>query len=263
MKEVGVKTEAPLRLTHAQLAVELLRPYLLLALYLVTAASGWWLLAVPLAAATCLAGFVQMHDAIHHSLGLSRRLHDLTMSASGLLLLKSGHGLQVTHLRHHGRCLKHDDPEGVCATWPFYRVLLEGPFHLFAMRFYSFRGASHARRFQIVETAATAGLVAAAVALYVFNGSWVGLVYWAVTAGLSATLPVWAAYIPHRLAPEHPAVRSAGRVAQIWTPVISSFAYHHLHHAFPKTPTVLLPAMAKRVGDAQYKAHVYEEGEAG
>lgn len=261
MEEVTVKTESPLRLAPAQQAVELLRPYLLLALYLVTAAAGWWLLAVPLAAAACLAAFVQMHDAIHHSLGLTRRLHDLTMSVSGLLLLKSGHGLQVTHLRHHGRCLKHDDPEGVCATWPFRRVLLEGPLHLFTMRFYSFRGAPHTRRFQVVETAATVCVLISAVALYVFLGSAVGLVYWAVAAGLSATLPVWAAYVPHRLAPEHPAVRSAGRLAQTWTPVVSSFAYHHLHHAFPKVPTALLPVMAKRVGAAQYKAHVHEEGE--
>lgn len=116
MEEVTVKTESPLRLSSSQRAVELLRPYLLLTLYLSAAAAGWWLLAVPLAVGTCLAGFVQMHDAIHHSLGLSRRRHDLVMSISGLLLLKSGHGLQVTHLRHHGRCLKHDDPEGACAT---------------------------------------------------------------------------------------------------------------------------------------------------
>lgn len=261
MEEVTVKTESPLRLSPAQRSVELLRPYLLLTLYLVTAAAGWWLLAVPLAGATCLAGFVQMHDAIHHSLGLSRRLHDLIISVSGLLLLKSGHGLQVTHLRHHGRCLKHDDPEGVCATWPFRRVLLEGPLHLFTMRFYAFRRAPHTRRFQVAETAFTVGLLVSAIALYVFAGSAVGLVYWAVAAGLSATLPVWAAYVPHRLAPEHPAVRSAGRLAQIWTPVVSSFAYHHLHHAFPRVPTALLPLMAKRVGGARYKSHVYEEAE--
>lgn len=129
------------------------------------------------------------------------------------------------------------------------------------MRFYSFRGAPHTRRFQVAETAATACLLVSAVALYVFLGSWVGLVYWAVAAGLSATLPVWAAYIPHRLAPEQPTVRAAGKLAQIWTPVLSSFAYHHLHHAFPRVPTALLPVMARRLGGTPYKAHVYEDGE--
>ena len=257
MNEPADRSAPALVLRPAERTVELIRPWLLFVLYLLTAAAGWWLLAVPLAVVTCLAGFIQMHDSIHRSLGLSHKTHDFVLSASGLLLLKSGHGLQVTHLRHHGRCLKHDDPEGVCATWPFYRVLLEGPLHIFTMRFYSFRRASHTMRFQVIETVATVLLLISAVLLFVFLKSPVGLVYWAVAAGLSATIPVWAAYLPHRLAPEHPAVRSAGRIAQIWTPVISSFAFHHLHHAFPKVPTALLPALAIRDEAQEYKAHVH------
>jgi fatty acid desaturase len=258
MTETTELPEAPLQLTPLQRAVELLRPWVLLVFYLFTAAKGWWFLAVPIAIAMCLAAFVQMHDAIHRSLGISKRAHDLVLLASGLLLLKSGHGLQITHLRHHGRCLKDDDPEGVCATWPFYRVLLEGPLHIFTMRFYAFRRASHTMRFQVMETVATVCLVILAVAIYILSGSFVGLVYWAVAAGLSATIPIWAAYLPHRLAPEHPAVRSAGRLAQIWTPVLSSFAYHHLHHAQPKIPTALLSVAAGRTSSTEYEAHVYE-----
>jgi fatty acid desaturase len=240
------------------LTIELLRPWLLLGLYLFTAAHGWWLLAVPLAFGACLAGFVQMHDSIHRSLGISKRAHEIVLSLSGLLLLKSGHGLQVTHLRHHGRCLKDDDPEGACAMWPFYRVLFEGPLHIFSMRFYSLRRATHTRRFQILETIATVALLVLAGALYYAAGSYVGLVYWLIAASLSATLPVWAAYMPHRLAPEHPAVRSAARLAQIWTPIVTSFSYHHLHHAFPKVPTALLPALAKTEAAQSYEAHVHE-----
>ena len=248
-----------LQLTPAQRVVELARPWILLALYLFTATRGWWLLAVPLAVAMCMAAFVQMHDAIHRSLGISKGAHDLVLLVSGLLLLKSGHGLQVTHLRHHGRCLRNDDPEGVYATWPFYRVLFEGPFHIFNMRFYALRRASHTLPFQIIETTATVALLILVVILYFVGGSAVGLVYWAVAASLSATIPIWAAYLPHRLAPEHPAIRSAGRIAQIWTPVVSSFAYHHLHHAQPKVPTALLPVAASRMNRADYEAHVYEE----
>lgn len=257
MNGTSENLDVSLQLRPAQTAIELLRPWLLFALYVFTSAEGWWLLAVPLAFGTCLAAFIQMHDSIHRSLGVSKSTHDLILSASGLLLFKSGHGLQVTHLRHHGRCLKADDPEGVCATWPFYRVLLEGPLHIFSMRFYAFRRASHTRRFQISETMATVFLLILAVGLYLFLKSSMGLVYWAVAASLSATLPVWAAYLPHRLAPEHPAVRSAGRIAQIWTPAVSSFAYHHLHHAFPKVPTALLPALAKRVEGTEYQTHVH------
>ncbi|HZS07501.1 MAG TPA: fatty acid desaturase [Blastocatellia bacterium] len=255
-------TELSLQLSPAQRVIELARPWLLLVLYLLTAAKGLWVLAIPLAVATCLAAFIQMHDAIHRSLGCSRKAHDFVLALSGLLLLKSGHGLQVTHLRHHGRCLKSDDPEGVCATWPLHRVLIEGPFHIFTMRFYSLRTAPQTKRIQLLETGATVCLLAVAVVALVSFGSAAGVVYWAVAAGLSATMPLWAAYLPHRLAPQHPAVRSAGRVAQIWTPVISSFAYHHLHHAFPKVPTALLPVAAGRLSDTEYKAHIHEHSRA-
>jgi fatty acid desaturase len=256
MKE-ATESDQPLQLQPAQQVIELLRPWLLFSRYLFTAVERWWLIAVPLSVATCLAAFIQMHDAIHRSLGLSKRAHDLIILASGLLLLKNGHGLQVTHLRHHGRCLQDDDPEGVCATWPFYRVLFEGPLHIFTMRFYAFRRASHTKRFQVIETVATVCMLLTAIALFVVFRSPVGLVYWAVAASLSATIPIWAAYLPHRLAPEHPAVRSAGRFAQMWTPVVSSFAFHHLHHAFPKVPTALLPVMARRAGASGYHAHVH------
>jgi fatty acid desaturase len=254
---MNLTEDTSLHLSRVQQSVELVRPWILFSLYLVSASMGWWLLAVPVAVATGLAGFVQMHDAIHRSLGVSKRGHDLVMFASGLLLLKSGHGLQITHLRHHGRCLKHDDPEGACATWPFWRVSLVGPLHLFKMRSYSIRNGSNTRRLQIAETAATVCLVAAAVGIYVFLNSWIGIIYWATAAAMSATIPIWAAYIPHRLAPENPAVRSVSRVAQIWTPVLSSFAFHHLHHAFPKVPTALLPVLAQRPEAAAYKVHIH------
>src|SRR5258708_20095250 len=112
--------------------------------------------------------------------------------------------------------------------------------------------------FHIIEAVVTVLVVILAVLLYVVLKSPVGLVYWAVAASLSATIPIWAAYLPHRLAPEHPAVRSAGRLAQIWTPVLSSFAYHHLHHAQPKIPTALLSVAAGRTSNKEYKAHVYK-----
>jgi fatty acid desaturase len=59
-------------------------------------------------------------------------------------------------------------------------------------------------------------------------------------------MPIWAAYLPHRLAAIHPAVRAAGRLAQVWTPIVTSFAFHHLHHRYPKVPTALLPLLSRR-----------------
>ncbi|OON66209.1 fatty acid desaturase [Hymenobacter sp. CRA2] len=235
---------AHLRLTGAQRRIEVLRPWLLLALYAGTAVAGWWWLAVPLAVATSLAAFVQMHDSMHNALGLSKPANARLLTLSGLLLLKSGHALQVTHLRHHAHCLADDDPEGAPATWTFGRVLWQGPYHILMLRRESLRMAPHTRSIQLLETAYTLLLLAVFVGLYLWAGSLVGLVYWGVAFLMSATLPIWASYIPHRLAPHHPAVRAAAHTAQFWTPVVSSFAFHHVHHHYPRVPTALLPRAA-------------------
>ncbi|WP_165822223.1 fatty acid desaturase [Hymenobacter edaphi] len=246
---------AHLRLSARQRVLELLRPWLLLLGYAAAALAGLWWLAVPLAVAVCLAAFVQMHDAMHHALGLPKPANARVLTLSGLLLLKSGHGMQVTHLRHHARCLHPDDPEGAPATWRFGRVLWQGPYHILMLRRESLRLAPHTRRIQLLETALTLALLAGFALLYFGLGSAVGLVYWAVAFGMSATLPIWAAYIPHHLAARHPAVRTASAVAQLWTPVVSSFAFHHLHHHYPRVPTALLPRAAAELPPPPADAH--------
>jgi fatty acid desaturase len=233
-------------LTTAQRALELVRPWVLLASYAALTGAHLWWLAVPVAVTTCFAAFVQMHDAIHASLGLSKRGNDVLLTMSGLLLLKSAHALRATHLRHHGKCLGDDDPEGAPARWPLRRALVRGPFHILALRADAMRIAPRTRGVQIVETAATVAVLAGTVGLYVRTGSAAGLVYWAVAAAVSSLMPVWAAYLPHRLASEHPVVRAGARLAQVWTPILTSFSFHHVHHRFPRVPTALLPAVATK-----------------
>ena len=235
--------------------VEILRPWLLLIVYVAISESGHPLLALPVALATCLAAFVQMHDSIHESLGLSKRGHSLVLTVSAQLLLKSGHALKATHLRHHGKCLGGDDPEGAPAHWSLGRVLFAGPFHILALRREALRIAPRLARRQVLETVATACVVALAVAAYSLWGSVTGVAYWAVAAVVSAAMPLWASYIPHRLAPKAPAVRTAARAARFWTPVLSSFAYHHVHHAHPRVPTALLHEVGRALGD--HGAHVH------
>ena len=84
MNETWEKTEI-LQLTAVQKAVELGRPWVLF-LY-VAAAAGWRLVAVPLAVAVELAGFVQMHDAIHRAYALSKGGNDFLLSMIGPLAL--------------------------------------------------------------------------------------------------------------------------------------------------------------------------------
>jgi beta-carotene hydroxylase len=224
---------------------KILRPWLLLVGYVAVSESGHPVLALPLAVATCLAAFVQMHDAIHESLGLSKRGHALVLTVSAQLLMKSGHALKATHLRHHGKCLGGDDPEGAPAHWPLGRVLFAGPFHILALRREALRIAPRLARRQVLETVATAFVVAMAVAAYFLWGSLTGLAYWAVAALVSAAMPLWASYIPHRLAPRAPAVRAAARVSRLWTPVLNSFAYTMSTTPIPGCPQRSCPRSAE------------------
>lgn len=235
---------AHLQLSDRQRIVEIARPWVLLLLYVGAALASWWWVAVPVAVAMCLAAFTQMHDAMHNALGLSKENNDRLLSLSGLLLLKSGHAMQVTHLRHHARCLTDDDPEGAPVHWSFGRVLWQGPYHILMLRRESLRMAPHTRRVQLTETALTLVLLAGFGALCLLTGSVVGLVYWGVAFVMSATLPIWAAYIPHHLADHHPAAQVASSAARWWTPVVSAFAFHHVHHHYPRVPTALLPRAA-------------------
>jgi fatty acid desaturase len=196
-----------------------------------------------------------MHDTIHNALGLSKKANDLMLTLSALLLLKSGHGMKITHLRHHGQCLSDDDPEGAPARWTLKQVFVNGPYHIFALRFASLRIAPKTRGIQITETVITGLLLLLFVAIYYFTGSAIGLGYWATAFVLSSLMPLWASYIPHRMASKNPARLASVKAARVWTPIISSFAFHHLHHTYPTVPTALLPQAARELPEPEDDDH--------
>ena len=129
---------------------------------------------------------------------------------------------------------------------------------MLAMRREAMRIAPRTKGLQLVETAATALVLALAIGAWVLWHSPTGLAYWGVAAVVSAAMPLWAAYIPHRLAATAPPVRAAARLAQLWTPILSSFAYHHVHHTHPRVPTALLSRAADLVGEGDVVAHLHE-----
>ena len=239
------------RLTPLQQVVELLRPWLLLTFYLAFAYCNLWWLAVPTAIITAFASFIQLHDCMHSSLGLSKKVNSLFITMSALLILKSGHSVQVTHLRHHAQCLGENDPEGEPANWTLKQVFLNGPYHIFTLRFASLKISPNTKRIQLAETAITVFVLIAFLAIYFATGSIIGMIYWSVVFVVSSLMPLWASYIPHKMAPRNPARLFGVRLAQIWTPIISSFAFHHLHHAYPKIPTALLPKAAHELPEPE------------
>jgi fatty acid desaturase len=242
-------------LTRLQLVVELSRPWLLFLTYIVLSLNAYWWLAIPVAVATGFSAFVQMHDSIHNALGISKKWTAFFLSASALLILKSGHGLKVTHLRHHGQCLSDNDPEGEPAKWTLRKVFINGPYHIFTLRHSSLQMSPNTKGIQLLETAITVLILIGFIGLYVFTGSLSGLVYWGVAFVLSSLMPLWASYIPHHLAPRNPARLIGVKLARVWTPLISSFAYHHFHHTYPKIPTALLPVVADELPEPEGDDH--------
>ncbi|CAN5906609.1 hypothetical protein BH11BAC7_BH11BAC7_28130 [soil metagenome] len=253
--ETQVKSSGSYKLTFFETFIELSKPWLWLGFFIFFAAINMWWLAIPAAFATVLAGFVQMHDAMHNSLGLSKRANEFVLTMSAMLLLKSGHAMRVTHLRHHGQCLGEDDPEGAPANWTLKQVFINGPYHILTLRSASWRISPATRRIQLIETGVTVLLLLAFIAIYYFTGSAIGLVYWCVGFVLSALMPLWASYIPHHIAAKTPARLAAARMACICTPLLASFAFHHLHHIYPKVPTVLLPKASKELPEPDEENH--------
>jgi fatty acid desaturase len=233
------------QLSSLGLAVELLRPLLLLALFVWLCVTGRFFWAVPAAGACCFAAFVLLHDTMHSALGLPRGVNELVVGLSGFLLLKSGHALRVTHLRHHGKTLQAGDPEGAPVRWALGRVLWAGPFHILSLRVHALRIDPRSRATQLAETLVTVIMAASAIALYVATGNPGGLVYWFVAATVSATMALWAAYLPHRAAEHATLVARLARYTRAITPVFSSFVFHELHHDHPRVPTACLPALSR------------------
>jgi fatty acid desaturase len=229
-------------------AFEIARPWVFLAAFAAVCSRGWWPLAPLLALGCFLASFTLLHDAMHRAIGLPKLANELVIAVAGLLLLKSGHGLRATHLRHHGQVLALDDPEAGVVHWKFARVLWAGPFLILGNRRRAFQIAPRTALEQVVETLLTALLLGFAILLAWHWGSPAGLIYWGVAAAMSATMALWAGYLPHRVPSTHPMIRAAAWAARAWTPVINSLAYHDLHHRCPRVPTARLPALADAVG---------------
>jgi fatty acid desaturase len=220
--------------------VELLRPLLLLGLFGVAWAHGARLLAAPLALAAVFAASVLVHDLIHGSLGLPRRVNEVALSVAALLLVKSGHGLRALHFAHHRKCLAEGDLEGGVAHESFAALALRGPLLAVCARVDAYRAEPRTRTVQAVETLANAALLVAAASTHASAV----LVYWGCVVFVTVTAPIWGAKIPHMVPWAHPVVRRLASFTGRFTPATASVLLHELHHRFPTIPVALLPANA-------------------
>jgi fatty acid desaturase len=209
---------------------------------LASASQGWWPPALFCSFFFFLAGIRQAHGAEHGTLGLSRRATDAVMFVLSGLMLGSIHAVQVTHLRHHARCLEEDDVEGFTARVGPVAAILLGP--LFSARLALEglrRGTRTQRRWIRAELAMTAVVVGAA-----FTPLSLALTYHvaAMLAGhcLTGFFLVWTV---HRdLDPR----TGVARTLRGWKAIPFLHMFYHLeHHLYPAVPTGRLPELARRI----------------
>jgi len=209
---------------------------------LACASRGWWPAALACSFLFFLAGIRQAHGAEHGTLGLSRRATDAVMFVLSGLMLGSIHAVQVTHLRHHARCMEEDDVEGFTARGGALAAILLGP--LFSARLALEglrRGTRTQRRWIRAELAMTAAVVVAA-----FTAGSLAFTYHvaAMLAGhcLTGFFLVWTVH--REVDPRTEVARTLRGTKAL--PFLNMF-YHLEHHLYPAVPTGRLPELARRI----------------
>lgn len=219
-------------------------PWLLASLWL--AARGWYLAAAGCSFFFFLTGLRQVHDLLHHNLGLGRRATNAAMFMLSVLMLGAMHAVQYNHMQHHRDCLGPGDVEAISARMPWWKAVLWGPvfpvvLHLTALR----RARPGKRRWIVAELIAIAGLLVAA-GVVSQDALRFHVAAMAVGQCLTAFFAVWTVH--HDCDPALEIGRSLRHPLK--SAVAFDMFFHVEHHLFPRVPTRHLPALARRLDEA-------------
>jgi fatty acid desaturase len=227
-------------------AIEIGRPIvLLLGLAVAERFIGWW--AAPLAVATVFAFAILVHDLVHNALHLRRPWDKLALSFFALFLIKSGHALRESHVRHHALCLSDADEEGRVAHQSIPLLVVLGPWLAIKSRWSSFRDGKKTRTWQLVETLLNVATVCGLIAAAYTTMARLPILYLGAVVLVTLSAPICGAKIPHSLDVRHPIVAWVRARVGRWTPAMSSVAFHELHHRAPRVPVALLSEQREEI----------------
>jgi fatty acid desaturase len=230
--------------TSFEILLEPLLPAMWLAVSLLAAAYGHYVIALGLSFVFFLTGLRFIHNAFHSSLGLSRRATNIVLWVMSLVMLGSMHAVQFNHLRHHRLTLSEDDVEGRHAEMPAWRALLFGPafpilLHITALRY----GNRKLRATVSIELLLNVAWIA--LIFLVWNSSTLRYHVSAMAVGqcLTAFFAVWTVH--HHCDRTHYIARTLRN--KIKNAITFNMFLHIEHHLFPRVPTCHLPELSRRI----------------
>ncbi len=209
------------------------RPFVFAAVTWIALSRQWWPVVVVSVVALFLSVVVSAHDLVHASLGFERRTNDVLLCLIGMLVLESGHAYRASHLQHHSRYPRDDDPEGLPAHGTYASALLAGPLFLFCLFAWAWR--RRRARWLVVEGCWFLAVVGLAVALWPQSRLLGYYVIAMVVASWSYPLmTVKAVHDPTADSPLHQTRTVRGRVLPR---MFLELSYHLEHHLYPSVPS--------------------------
>ncbi len=173
-----------------------------------------------------LGAFALFHDTVHANLGLPKRLNELVLAITGMLLGVSGLAARRAHLFHHAHPGAPDDMEGRDIESPLWLAIVRAPITWLALLFTGWN-----RR------------VAAEWALVAIFGCLARREYVLVMAIAQATMSLWAGRLSHRQ--PRLLVAAALPLARFGVSLATLFVTHEAHHEHPWKATFELTVYEK------------------
>jgi beta-carotene hydroxylase len=232
------------RPTKREAFVVLVRPFLCTLAYVAFALLGWWPLAPVAVFALFTAIVTSTHDAVHGSLGLSKRATEWWLFALGALVLESGHAYRLTHLRHHKVFPGPDDPEGEPARLTAWGAVAAGP--TFLVRLFVWAWKRNVDRAWLGAEAAWA-IGVALVALAVAPWTLWPLCYVVMVLAGSWSYPLLTSHLPHRDYGDSVLTQTHTLRGRIIPALFLELTFHLEHHLYPRVPTHKLNALSRRL----------------
>jgi len=237
-----------LAMTTRQRWIALLRPFIGVGAFMLTAYFDLWLLTPLIVFLIFVAVVTVTHDVVHGTLGLTRRQTEWTLFLMGAVLMESGHAYRTTHRQHHTTFPGDDDPEGYPAKMGMIGAILYGPVFLGRLWLWAFRRNRRRpdqRAWLLLEATLPFSMVI--VGISAWERTPYVLLYIVLAIVGSWVYPLLTVYLPHKDFGDTPFTQTHTLRGRILPAIFLELTYHLEHHLYPQVPSHHLAELARRL----------------